>query len=356
MTAKWTASAYCGVALADRLVRAPGGPRDDLRRAGERERAQGHPLGGALDVVGAQARHLPAGAEADGGGRARPDEAAEVPAGQPVLGARRVRVLVGVGGAARRSSGRRAARAEEDAARAAPVQAEQVEPGGRRGGEHAAAVERNLARGHADARAGGRRRDEEQGECDEESLHRQRGPSRGAQGALSAARAQAPPWHGAKCNPSVVNGRLVRAGLVALRPRGGGARTRCGRRQRRRLGPARARDPLRARPRGQPGHPGLPDEQARRRGERALRRCGDPARHPGRALELDEDDLHGGAEREAAGDRLRLPRRRAGRVGRASGSRRRPTCSRWRRRRTSAPRRRSTRAARTSAPTCAARS
>src|SRR5205814_956250 len=68
---------------------------------------------------------------------------------------------------------------------------------------------------------------------------------------------------------------------------------------------ARPRDPVRARPRGQPRHPGLRDPPDLPRGERRLRRRGDPARHARRPLDLDEDDLHGGAEREAAGDRLR---------------------------------------------------
>ena len=77
---------------------------------------------------------------------------------------------------------------------------------------------------------------------------------------------------------------------------------------------ARARDPVRAGPRGQPGDAGLPDEPALEGRTRSLRRRGDPARHAGRPLDLDEDDLHGRAEREAAGDRLRVARRRAGRV------------------------------------------
>ncbi len=90
----------------------------------------------------------------------------------------------------------------------------------------------------------------------------------------------------------------------------------CRRRQRGRQRQARPRDPLRARPRGQPGHAGLPDEPARPRRERPLRRGRDRARHARRPLDVDEDDLHGGAEREAAGDRLRLARRRARRVRR----------------------------------------
>src|SRR6266516_569786 len=78
---------------------------------------------------------------------------------------------------------------------------------------------------------------------------------------------------------------------------------------------ARARDPIRPGPRGQPGHAGLSDEPALPRGERRLRRCRDPARHAGWPLDLDEDDLHGGAPCEAPRDRLRLARRRACRVG-----------------------------------------
>src|SRR5689334_18471533 len=58
---------------------------------------------------------------------------------------------------------------------------------------------------------------------------------------------------------------------------------------------ARARDPLRARSRGEPRHAGLPDEQALARREGRLRRGRDPARHPRRALDVDEDDLYGGA-------------------------------------------------------------
>src|SRR3954453_4296703 len=55
---------------------------------------------------------------------------------------------------------------------------------------------------------------------------------------------------------------------------------------------ARSGDPVRAGPRGQPGHAGLPELEALESGEGRLRRRSDPARHARRALELDEEDLH----------------------------------------------------------------
>ncbi len=80
-----------------------------------------------------------------------------------------------------------------------------------------------------------------------------------------------------------------------------------------------ARDHVRAGSRDQPGHAGLPHEQALAGGEGRLRRRGDPARHARRPLELDEDDLPGRARLEGARDRLRVARGLPRRVGRGLG-------------------------------------
>ena len=80
-----------------------------------------------------------------------------------------------------------------------------------------------------------------------------------------------------------------------------------------------ARDHVRAGSRDQPGHAGLPHEQALAGGEGRLRRRGDPARHARRPLELDEDDLPGGARLEGARDRLRVAGGLPRRVGRGLG-------------------------------------
>ena len=92
---------------ADLLVRAPGGARDDRRRARDRQPPDAELLDGTLDVVRAEARHGPARAEPDRRRLARPGETAEMPAGQAVLRAAGIRRDVGVGRAASRSSGRR---------------------------------------------------------------------------------------------------------------------------------------------------------------------------------------------------------------------------------------------------------
>ena len=91
----------------------------------------------------------------------------------------------------------------------------------------------------------------------------------------------------------------------------------------------------------------------------SLRRGGDRPRHARRRRGVDAEDRPEGAPAQRgrdAGDRLRLAERRARRVGRRLDLRRRPTCSRWRPRRTSAPRRRSRAPGRTSAATCGGRS
>ncbi len=107
-------------------------------------------------------------------------------------------------------------------------------------------------------------------------------------------------------------------------------RTRSGPRARRRsrrrtARAARARNPVRAGPRSQSRHAGLSDRPHLTRCEGRLRRRRDPARHSRRPVDLDEEDLHGRARGEGAGDRLRLARRSARGVcrclDRASGRR-----------------------------------
>ena len=182
-----------------------------------------------------------------------------------------------------------AARRKGHRAGAAPVERDHVEP--RRGGlQRAGRVQRHLA--HRQCRPGGERRSGcgERRDRGEEKLHRQ------AQGA----RLPSAPGSERPCPATI----FTDCACVSRRARlDSGARRR---RQRVHEREARSGDPVRARPRGQPGHAGLPDEPALEGRERSLRRGRDPARHAGRPLDVDEDDLHGGAQREAAGDRLRL--------------------------------------------------
>ena len=125
--------AYCGGAR--RIVSsAPHAePRDDRRRARDREPARGGRLHRAPEVVRAQPRHVPARPVADRGRRARPLRVAEAPARDAVSSAS-ASGPVGVQ-RAQRPAARRAC--GNDGPGAAPVQADHVEA--RRGAARASA-------------------------------------------------------------------------------------------------------------------------------------------------------------------------------------------------------------------------
>ncbi len=177
----------------DRLVGAPGEPRDDRRRVRDREATSERALGRAPHVVRTHLRHVTDGAKADCIGGVRPDEIAEMPAAQAILRTAGVWTGVAVGRLPGAPAGAKRARAEIDRPRAAPVHAHEVEAR-RRGGEHAAAaVERHVADGHRRAaREGGGRRGERRGQRGEESLHGVRTPTSGSQEVPSAARVTPP--------------------------------------------------------------------------------------------------------------------------------------------------------------------
>ena len=113
-------------------------------------------------------------------------------------------------------------------------------------------------------------------------------------------------------------------------------------------GAARAGDPLR-RTRSIPSRRTTSDHNLEPGAKDGYDGGGDRARHAGRPLESMDKIVLSELDAKLPVIVYVAPRRRTRRLGRASGSRRRPTASRWRRRRTSAPRRRSTRAAATSA-------
>ena len=162
----------------DPLVRLPAKPRDDRRRAGERNRAGGHELDRTPDVVGTQAPDARGRAPLDPIRGPGPHRPAQMPApGQAELGALLVRQRVRVGSLPATPPTRQAPCPEADRAAPQPVQTDHVEP--RRSpdrSERTSARDGQFASDDRRSRSPARRvgdggRDESEQGCGRKSLH-----------------------------------------------------------------------------------------------------------------------------------------------------------------------------------------
>ena len=217
----------------DRLVGVPTRARDDRRRPGELQPAFRLGHGRAPQEVLAQARDLPVHAPLDRLGGPGPGAGALTPAGPGF------EVVVGRLPAAPATFG--VSGAEPRHARPLPVRSDEVEAR-RHGGQRARGLRDDVADDHANRRSSVSRagRREEQNRCKQKTFHRQSPLDH---------RARPIPVRQAWCrNPynreaRTPNHAVRRSGRCVL----GGRST----------GQQGARDPVRARPRGQPGHQGL---------------------------------------------------------------------------------------------------